>query len=584
MKKREKMINNYIYEYYQKINDGSILVGKWIRLLYKYVVEAVEKKEIILDLKEANEAVEWIEERCFHTKGHLAPSNIALELWQKAFVSCIFGLLDAKTGKRQFREVVLVVARKNGKSKLGSSIGKYFFEKEGGYGSEVYCLAPKLEQADIIYNDIWQMVTLDPEWIALKEAIDASKDMHNRRTMDTSMLAKRRVSDLRIDGTNSIAKKIAFSYKKSDGFNPSLAICDEIASWEGDGGLKQYEVMKSGMGAREMGDSPALLLSCSTSGYANDSIYDELIKRGTAFLNGTSKESRLLPVFYMIDDVKKWNDITELHKSNPNLGVSVSVDFLLDEIAVAEGSLSKRSEFITKYCNLKQNSSTAWLEFDDVNRLGGEALRLEDFRSSYCVGGIDLSQAVDLTSACVVIEKSEKLYVFSKFWMPANRIETATAEDGVPYNAFVQQGLLTLSGENYVDYNDVYNWFKELVEEYEILPLCVGYDRYSAQYLVGQMQSYGFKMDDVFQGTNLTPVIMEADGLIKDGKINIGNNNLLKAHLLNAALKCDNTTQKVKLIKVGKRTRIDGTAALLDALCVRQKWYGEIGEQLRNEG
>ena len=168
--------------------------------------------------------------------------------------------------------------------------------------------------------------------------------------------------------------------------------------------------------------------------------------------------------------------------------------------------------------------------------------------------------------------------------MPANRIETATAEDGVPYNAFVQQGLLTLSGENYVDYNDVYNWFKELVEEYEILPLCVGYDRYSAQYLVGQMQSYGFKMDDVFQGTNLTPVIMEADGLIKDGKINIGNNNLLKAHLLNAALKCDNTTQKVKLIKVGKRTRIDGTAALLDALCVRQKWYGEIGEQLRNEG
>ena len=134
-------------------------------------------------------------------------------------------------------------------------------------------------------------------------------------------------------------------------------MCDEIATWEGDKGLKQYEVMKSGMGARPDG----ILLSCTTSGYINDSIYDELIKRSTRFLMGDSKERRLLPILYMIDDPEKWNDINELRKSNPNLGVSVTVDYLLEEIAVAEGSLSKQAEFLTKYCNIKQSSSLAWL-------------------------------------------------------------------------------------------------------------------------------------------------------------------------------------------------------------------------------
>ena len=285
----------------------------------------------------------------------------------------------------------------------------------------------------------------------------------------------------------------------------------------------------------------------------------------------------------MIDDIEKWNDINELRKSNPNLGVSVSVDYLLEEIAIAEGSLSKRAEFLTKYCNIKQNSSQAWLDYSTVHASSGGPLRLDDFKNSYCVGGIDLSQTTDLTSCCVVMEKGSKLYVFSHFFMPANRIENATAEDGVPYDIFRKRGFLTLSGENYIDYHDCFNWFRNLVEQYHIYPLKVGYDRYSAQYLVDDMKRYGFHMDDVFQGTNLTPVIREFDGIIKDGDIRIGDNDLLKSHLLNSALKIEADSQKVRLVKVASRARIDGMAALLDAMTVRQKWYGEIGEQLKNE-
>jgi phage terminase large subunit-like protein len=568
--------DNFILAYYQQIQNGSVTVGRWIRLVYEFLVSGLEQKLFFYDQKKANAAVDWFETHCFHTEGPLAPGAIKLELWQKAMLSAIFGIVDAN-GNRQFREILLVVARKNGKSIIASGIGNYVFRVDGGFGSKVFCCAPKLEQADIVYNNLWQMITLDPEYQTMKE-LQNERDEHNKKIHDESMMPKHRQSDLSIAGTNATVKKIAFAAKRSDGFNPSLCICDEIAAWEGDKGLKQYEVMKSAQGARPEG----LLLSCTTSGYVNDSIYDELVKRSTRFLMGDSKEKRLLPLLYMIDDIEKWNDINELRKANPNLGVSVSVDYMLEEIAVAEGSLSKKSEFITKYCCLKQNSSLAWLPTQTVEKACGDALDLEDFRNSYCVGGIDLSQTRDLTAACVVIEKNEELYVFSRFWLPSEKIDEAEQRDGVPYRIYIQRGLLFPSGDNYVDYHDCFNWFRELVEQYQIYPLQVGYDRYSAQYLVSDMEKYGFHMDDVWQGENLHGVIQETQGLLEDGRLHIGDNDLLKMHLLNGAIKMNVERGRGKLVKINAALHIDGAAALLDAMTVRQKWAADIGEQLKN--
>jgi len=576
MRKPKKTEENYIYAYYQKIKDGSITVGKWIRLLYEYLVSGLEKKDFFFDQKKANAVIDWAETHWFHTEGHLAPGSINLELWQKAMLSAMFGVVD-KDGHRQFREVLLVVARKNGKSIIASGIGNYVFRVDGGFGAKVFCLAPKLEQADIVYNNIWQMITLDPEYQELKEELN-ERDTHNVKIKDQSALPKHRQSDLNIAGTNSTVKKIAFSAKKSDGFNPSLCICDEIAAWEGDKGLKQYEVMKSGMGAR----IEPLLLSCTTSGYVNDSIYDELIKRSTRFLLGESKEKKLLPLLYMIDDVEKWNDINELRKSNPNLGVSIPIDFMLEEIAIAEGSLSKKAEFMTKYCCIKQNSSLAWLPSQLVERASGDSLKLEDFRNSYCVAGIDLSQTRDLTACTAVIEKDGELYVFAKFFLPTERIDEACQRDGLPYNIYIQRGLLQASGDNFVDFHDCFNWFRSLVEEYQIFPLVTGYDRYSAQYLIQDMQQYGFVMDDVYQGENLYGVIQETQGILEDGHLHLGDNDLMKIHLLNSAIKMSTERGRGKLVKINPNDHIDGCAALLDAMCVRQKWFAEYGEQLKN--
>jgi len=549
-------MENFILTYYQQIKEGSVSVNKYIRTIYEYIVNGLETGLFRFDAKKANSQIRFIEEHCHHTEGRLAPGLFKLEVWQKAAVSAIFGIVDDK-GLRQFREIVMVEGRKCGKSLLGASIGECVLFNDGEYGARGFCVAPKLDQADIIYSTMWASISLDPE---LREK------------------SKHRKSDLYIEESNSTFKKIAFNAKKSDGFNPSICICDEFASWPAEQGLKQYEVMKSAMGAREQ----PIMLAISTAGYVNDGIYDELMKRCTSFLLGNSKETRLLPLLYTIDDLDKWNDINELHKSMPNLGVSVSYDYMLEEIAIAEGSLSKKAEFMCKYCNIKQNSSSAWLDTRTIDKCTGEELSLEDFRGHYCVGGIDLSRTTDLTSCCVVIEKDDKLYVFAKFFLPREKIDEATARDGIPYRIYVQRGLLTESGDNFVDYHDCYAWFCELVEKYEILPLRVGYDRYNSLYLTQDMKTYGFHMDDVYQGENLSPVIDELEGLMKDGKVCIGNNDLLKIHLLDSALKQNSDTMRKKLIKVAANVHIDGTAALLDAMTVRQKWYSEIGSQLRN--
>lgn len=551
-------------------------MGRWITLLYEYLVTGMQDKLFFYNAKRANDAIEWIEHHCFHTEGPLAPQPIKLEVWQKAMLAAMFGLVN-EDGYPQFREIVLLVARKNGKSVMAASIASLIW-RNSGYGARVFCVAPKVEQTSIIYDGIWNMVQLDPEWQELKE-MSLEKDTQHRKIYDDSMLARHRQSDLAIPGSNSTVKKVSYMSRDLNGYNPSATIADEIASWSGEKAQRAYETLRSAMGARP----DSFIVACTTSGYINESIYDELMKRSTRFLLGDSKETRLLPFLYMIDDIEKWNDINELRKSNPNLGVSVPVSYLLDEIAIAEGSLPKRSEFIVKYCNLKQNSSAAWLDATTVEKAVSEPLNIDDFQNSYATMGIDLSRTTDLTCATLVIERDGILNVFARFYLPREKVDEATIRDGVPYRAYIQRGLLFESGDNFVDYRDIVEWVRELITEKKIYPLMIGYDKYSASYLISELRDGGCRCDDVYQGSNLTPIIRQMEGLMKDGRIRIGDNDLLKIHLLNSALKIDAETERVKLIKISASAHVDGTAALLDALCVRDKWWPEIGAQLLNE-
>ena len=553
---------NYILTYYQQIRDGSVTVGTWIQKWYEYIVHGLEEKKFFFDQKKAARAIAFIQQYCRHHEGPLAPQLITLEVWQKALISVIFGVID-KDGLRQFREVFVVMGRKNGKTLLDAAIACYMMIADGEYGARAYFCAPKLDQSRLAFEAFYQMI---------------SKDIR------LSVMAKKRRTDVYFAESNSSAMPVAFSEKKTDGLNPSYVSLDELASWRGDAGLKQYEVFKSALGAR----SQPMMFGISTAGYENEGIYDELIKRSTAVLNGTSKETRLAPFLYIIDDVEKWNDINELKKSNPNLGVSTTVDYLLEEIAIAEGSISKKVEFLTKYCNIKQSSALAWFPAETVRKMFGYSRTLDEFRNHYALGGIDLSQTTDLTSACVLIEKDGVIWVHSHFWLPAERLQEATQRDGIPYQAMIERGFLSLSGDEFVDYHDVFNWFMDLVRNRKIFPLQVGYDRYTAQYLVQDMENASFHMESVFQGWNLTGIEDTFEGMLREGRIRcMDDNDLLKIHMLDAAQQIESNTSahsRKKLVKLSKNAHVDGVAAILDAMCMRANHWAEMGNRLMNVG
>ena len=550
-------MDNWIFKYHEAIQKKEVIVGVWVRLCFEILTTGLLNGEWEFNEKKANKAIKFIENFCHYSEGR--SDLLHLELWQKAIVSAIFGIMDKTTGYRQFREVFIIVARKNGKTLFAAAIAAYMTYVDGEYGAKVYFLAPKLDQADLVYDAFYQIVQSDDE-------------------LDS--ITKKRRSDIYIKAFNTSVKKIAFNSKKSDGFNPQLVVNDEMEAWPGDQGLKQYEVMTSALGARKQ----PLIISIATAGYVNDGIFDELFKRATAFLKGNSREKRLLPFIYMIDDIEKWDSIEELKKSNPNLGVSVSAEYYLEQIEIARNSISKKVEFMTKFCNIKQNSAVAWLDYWDVMKCVHEEkpLSLEDFKGCYCVGGIDLSRTTDLTAASIVINRDGINHIFTRFYMPQKRYEVAINEDNTPYNIYRDRGFLFISGENQVDYKDVYNWFIELVKVYKIKPLKIGYDRYSANYLVEDLKTAGFHTDDVYQGTNLTPVLHEFEGNLKDGLFDFGDNSMLAAHFLNVAVDINLNDSRMKPVKIEKRMRIDGAMSVFDALTMVSKYHNEIGKKLLN--
>ena len=555
---------NAIQAYWDEIQTGGAVVGKWIRLLYEVIIKGLDEGRWFYDERLANNAIGFIERYCHHYKGVLAPKRLKLSLWQRAAIALIFGIVDAN-GRRQFREVFWVIGRKQGKTLLAAAIATYMAYAAGEFGSELYMLAPKIDQSDLVYSAVEFNVHAEPELDAITRST--------------------KYRGLMISETNTTIKKLAFSSKKSDGYNPMFYVADEVAAWPGVNGLRQWEVMASGTGARE----EPLGMAISSGGYENEGLFDELMKRGTAFLMGNSREQHILPLIYMVDDAEKWNDLTELKKSLPGLGESVSEEFIRKEIATAEESIPKAVEVKVKYANLKQSLSTAWLRAEDIQRMFGHHKPLEAIKNHYCVGGLDLSQSVDLTSATILTEIDGVIWVHSHFWLPNKRLEEATRRDNIPYEIYIKKGFLSLSGEEFINNDDVLLWFMDLVKTWKIYPLMIGYDRWSAQELVAKLNQRSFHTDSVTQGFNLSSVSDTFEGMLREGRIrDMDDNDLLKIHLADSAQQMESNAEQAhprkKLVKITKNAHVDGMAAILDAMAMRQFKWAELGTRLTNGG
>lgn len=541
---------NYLKAYLDAIEGGEIVVCKRIRKVYtRLVYEAENPGKYRFDEERANRPIEFIERFCKHSKGEWAGQPVRLELFQKAFISALFGFVDSKTGFRKYREAFFMVARKNGKSTMLAGIALYMLLADGEAGAEVYSVATKKDQAKIIFDEVCHMVSQSPY---LRKHI------------------KKRKSDLYFSASMSKLQPLGKNSDTLDGLNSSCVILDEAHAVK-DRNL--YEVMKQSQSAR----TQPLFVTITTAGTVRECIFDDMYSYACKVADGVITDPTFLPIVYELDSKAEWKDPGAWFKPNPGLGRIKKLEDLMAKVERAKQSPKDLSGILCKDFNVRETLYNAWLDFDTINN--ESTFNLEDFRGCYAIGGADLSLTTDLTCATVLMlnPDTRERYVWQMYWLPEDNFTQRVQEEKIPYDKWREAGLVRLCRGNTIDYSDVTAWFLELVNEHGITPLWIYYDSWSARYWVEEMEGYGFKMERCIQGAKTLSLPMQNLGAdLQAKKVNYNNNPILKWCLTNTAVQEDRNGNIVPKKASSAKRRIDGTASLLDSYVGLYEHYNEF--------
>lgn len=497
--------------------------------------------------KRANHVIEFIENFCKHSKGKLGGKPFILELWQKAMLAALFGFVHKIDQTRKYRELLFIVARKNGKSALGSAIALYMLVADGEAGPEVVSAATKRDQAKIIWLESKRMVKKSP---ALSKRIRCL------------------VAELLSDWNDGSFKPLSSDSNTLDGLNVHCALIDELHAIQ-DKNL--YDVIVDGMSAREQ----PLSIITTTAGTVREGIFDIKYEEAERIINGYDdpkgyKDERVLPIIYELDSRKEWTNPECWKKANPGLGTIKSIDQLQQKVKKAQANPLLVKNLLTKDFNVRETTSEAWLTFEQLNNT--ETFDITMLKPRYGIGGADLSSTTDLTAACALfmLPGDDTIYVKHMYWIPEDLLEKRVAEDKVPYDIWKEQGYLRTTPGNKVHHRFVTKWFMELRDEYDLYIPWVGYDSWSATYWVEDMQDHLGKeaMIPVIQGKKTLSGPMKSMGAdLESKRINYGNNPITKWCLSNTSIEIDKNGN-IQPIKSHQRRRIDGTACMLNAYVI----------------
>lgn len=541
---------NWVLEYWQAIENGEIVSQK-VRKVYGNLAERVKhpRGQWIFDNAKANHAVDFIEKYCKHSKGKWGGKPFLLELWQKALVAATFGFVDKDTGFRQYTEVLLIVARKNGKSTLAAAIGLYLMVMDGEPGAEVYSAATKKDQAKIIWLEAKRMVRKSP---ALSKRIKAL------------------VGEMVADRYDAVFKPLGSDSDTLDGLNVHGGLIDELHAIKD---KNIYDVIVDGTSSREQ----PLIFITTTAGTLREGIYDEKYDDATKNIDGIEgfEDDRTLAIIYELDKREEWTDPECWKKANPGLGTIKKVDALANKVKRAQADAKKVKNLLCKDFNIRETSTDAWLTFDQLNNETTFNVLEMKPRPTYGIGGVDLAQSVDLTAAKVIfmLPDDPKIYVLQMYWLPEDLLEERAREDHIPYDKWFERDLLRTTPGNKVHPKYVTEWFLEIQEKFGIYLPYIGYDAWAAHYWVDEMAGYFGKnaMIPVRQGaqTLSTPMYnLKAD---LSANVVIYNNNPIDKWCFSNTVALSDTNGNIKPCKsANTRQRIDGTAALLNAYTVLQ--------------
>ncbi len=549
---------NPILEYWREIESGLAVSDKIRRTFKKLAADVENGGEFFYSPPRANHALEFIENYCKHSKGKMGGKPVRLELWEKAILAAVFGFIDAD-GLRKYREAVLIVAKKNGKSLIASAVGLYLLSADGEPGPEVYAVATKRDQAKII-------------WLESKRMRNKSPTLRKR--------IKALVAELNTEFNDGVFKPLASDVDTLDGLNIHGALMDEIHQWRN--GRALFDIIADGTAAREQ----PLILETSTAGTIREDFYDEKYEYCKQVIDGYGveggyKDERFIAFVYEIDSREEWTDEKNWRKANPGLGTIKNLQTLREKVERAKKNPSLVKNLLCKEFNIRETSSDAWMPFEScVN----ETVVPEEFlEHSYAIGGCDLSSTTDLTCASLLIKKpnDEKFYVLQQYFLPQSRVDMVEQSNAreAPYKLWAEQGWLTICEGASVDYHQVTQWYADMVEKHDIRPLWIAYDRALAGYWQQEMIEYGFDMVKIPQGPFVWSYPMKRlGGLLEEHKVIYNNNPILRWCLLNTGVKTLNRDgiQTIQPVKTSSTKRIDGMVSLLNAFvgyCEREDEY-----------
>lgn len=544
---------NPILEYWEAIEGGREIVSLKVRKTYEHLVNKLTDTSdgYFYSPKRANHIIEFAENYCHHSKGKLGGQRVRLELWEKALLAAVFGFIDIE-GLRQYREALLIVGKKNGKSLLASIVGNYMLVADGEPGPEVYAVATKRDQAKIVWNEAKRMVRKSPS-------------LRRRVKPLTHELSSEEFND-------GVFKPLASDSDTLDGLNVSCCLMDEIHQWRN--GRPLFNIMADGTTAREQ----PLIFETTTAGVVREDIYDEKYDYAERVINGYSDpdgyhDVHFIAFVYELDKRSEWTDPSCWKKANPGLGTIKRIDQLQDKVEKAKANPAMVKNLVCKEFNIRETSTEAWLTFDELNNT--ETFDLQKLKPRYGIGGADLSSTTDLTAAKVIFQvpRDPRIYVLSMYWLAEDLVEKRVQEDKIPYDAWIDQGLVRTCPGNKINPSVVTDWFREVQEEMDIYIPWIGYDAWSAQMWVDQMSDF-FGRDSmiaVHQGKRTLSAPMKSLGADLSGKLVVYNNNPVDKWCLANTSYEEDKNGNIQPCKTSKPTRrIDGTAALLDAYVVLQ--------------
>lgn len=563
------MNNTYIQDYRKAIRSGEIVAGRELIDELDTLIRDMSDDRYIFDTTDADRRIDFMENCIRLTKSPFYGKPMKLLLWQKAFITAVYSFKMADelyidpSGKEKhvdrFKKCVLLIARKNAKSETCS--GLMLTESIlGNEGADLVCSSNDDVQANILYDAIDTMrLMIDPE----------QKDTWRNQKW------------IRINDTNSKIFKISDRTRNKEGRNIDFSVIDEVHE------MKENTIIKSIEQSQSLKDNPKLII-ITTEGFVNDGALDEILRQCRRVIRGEddgASAERLLPWLYTQDSEQEiWADERTWQKSNPSLGVIKKYTYLREQIDAARKSTADRAFVLSKDFNIKQNAAAAWLHIEDYAY--NAEYDLEDFRGSLILGGVDMSETTDMTSARALVMRAgdKRKYIIQHYWIPESKLTSADdREAGARYKEWAKAGILTICEGNDIDLSQVADWYYMLYKQYGLRLFKCGYDVKFSKDFLKRMDEYGFECELVYQSKQVLSNAMklvEAD--FKAQLINYNNNEIDKWCLGNAAVEVDNAgnCQAVK-IKGQPARRIDGAVTFIIAYEVFRRYRSEYMQMLR---